>query len=331
MGPAFQPVTWDEDRLESRSYARWGFSMSFALLDVRPPVADALLARRPVVALESTLIAHGLPWPANVETARAAEDAVRAEGAVPATIAVLAGRPTIGLWPDEIEHLARAAGVRKASRRDLGAAVAQKATAATTVSATMALAHLAGVRVFATGGIGGVHPLRPGAPPDVSADLIELGRTPVAVVCAGAKSILDLPATLEVLETLGAPVVGYGTDEFPAFYLRSSSRPVAARVDSPAEAAALLRAHWALGGAGVVLALPLPAGRALEPEEWVGALAVAEESAEAADVRGPALTPFLLAQLAELTEGRTLLANRELIVANARLAAAVARALCEGG
>ncbi len=182
-----------------------------------------------MVALESTLIAHGLPWPVNLETARAAEAAVRREGAVPATVAVWRGRPTVGLDDAELEHLARATDVRKASRRDLAAAVAQGATAATTVAATMFLAHRAGVRVFATGGVGGVHPCGPGAVPavaDVSADLHELARTPVAVVCAGAKSILDLAATLEVLETSGVPVVGYGTGEFPAFYLRSSGLPV---------------------------------------------------------------------------------------------------------
>jgi pseudouridine-5'-phosphate glycosidase len=299
-------------------------------LDVRPEVAAALRAGRPVVALESTLIAHGLPWPLNLETARAAEAAVRGGGAVPATVAVWQGRPTVGLVAEELEHLARAPGVRKASRRDLGASVSQGACAATTVSATMALAHRAGVRVFATGGIGGVHPTAPGAPPDVSADLPELGRTPVAVVCAGAKTVLDLPATLEALETLGVPVVGYGTDEFPAFYLRSSGLPVPARVDTPAEAAALLSAHWGLGGAGVVLAQPLPEGPALAPAELAGALARAERLAAEGKVVGPARTPFLLARLAELTGGRTLRANQELVLANARLAAAVARALTGG-
>ncbi len=206
--------------------------MTTPLLDVRAEVAAALRAGRPVVALESTLIAHGLPWPMNLETARAAEAAVRAAEAVPATIAVWRGRPTIGLTDAELEELARAQNVRKASRRDLAAAVAQGATAATTVAATMALAHRAGIRVFATGGIGGVH--RGVAPPhvaDVSADLIELSRTPVAVVCAGAKSILDLPVTLEVLETYAVPVVGYGTDDFPAFYALSSGLPVSSRVD----------------------------------------------------------------------------------------------------
>jgi pseudouridine-5'-phosphate glycosidase len=303
--------------------------MTASLLDVRPAVATALADRRPVVALESTLIAHGLPWPVNVETARAAERVVADAGAVPATIAVWHGRPTVGLGGDEIEQLARAAGVRKAAARDLAAAVVQSACAATTVSATMRLAQRAGIAVFATGGIGGVHPAA-GPAWDVSADLLELARTPVAVVCAGAKSILDLPATLEVLETQGVPVVGYQTDDFPAFYLRTSGLRAAARVDSPAEAAALLRCHWQLGGAGVVLARPVPAEAALARGDFEAGLAWAEEQARQAGVSGPALTPFLLARLAEHTRGRTLAANRALIVANAGLAALVARALVEG-
>jgi pseudouridine-5'-phosphate glycosidase len=297
-------------------------------LDVRPEVAEALRAGRPVVALESTLIAHGLPWPINLETARAAEAEVRRHRAVPATVAVREGRPTVGLSDAELAALAQRADVRKASRRDLAAAVAQGATAATTVSATMALAHAAGLRVFATGGIGGVH--RPPMTKDVSADLFELARTPVAVVCAGAKSILDLPATLEVLETYAVPVVGYRTADFPAFYLRCSGLPVSARVDTPAEAAALLAAHWALGGAGVVLAQPLPELSALAPDEFAAALARAEALAAEAGVRGPALTPFLLARLAEISAGRTLRANQVLIVRNAGLAADVAAALSPG-
>jgi pseudouridine-5'-phosphate glycosidase len=299
------------------------------MLDIRPEVAAALEARRPVVALESTLIAHGLPWPVNLETARAAEDAVRAEGAVPATVAVWQGQPVVGLDAAQLEQLARQPDVRKASSRDLAAALAQGAFAATTVAATMRLAHQASLRVFATGGIGGVHPAQ-GAAFDVSADLHELARTPVAVVCAGAKGILDLAATLEVLETLSVPVVGYEADEFPAFLLRSSGLPVGARVNSPAEAATLLEAHWQLGGAGVVLAQPLPAETALGPEDFHKALVRAESQARAAEVRGPALTPFLLARLAELTGGRTLRANQALIVANARLAARVAAALACG-
>jgi pseudouridine-5'-phosphate glycosidase len=304
--------------------------MTAPLLDVRPEPAAALRAGRPVVALESTLIAHGLPWPLNLETARAAEEAVREEGATPATVGVWKGRPTVGLAADEMEHLARSSDVRKASRRDLAAAVAQQADAATTVAATLHLAHRAGIRVFATGGVGGVHPASEGDPPDVSADLFELARTPAAVVCAGAKSILDLPATLEMLESYGVPVVGYATDSFPGFYLESSGLPVAARVDSPEEAAALLAAHWELDGAGVVLAQPAPEDAALHPGEFADALEQAEALARAAKVRGWALTPFLLARLADLTGGATLRANQALVLANARLAARVAAALAQG-
>jgi pseudouridylate synthase len=296
------------------------------LLDIRPEVADALRAGYPVVALESTLIAHGLPWPHNLETARAAEAAVWGEGAVPATIAVWQGRPTIGLTGAELEALAQSKDVGKVSRRDLAAAIALRQTAATTVAATMTLARRAGIRLFATGGIGGAH--RAPAPAwDVSADLVELGRTPVAVVCAGAKSILDIPRTLEILETEGVPVIGYRTDDFPAFYLRGSGERVSVRVESPEQAADLLQAHWQLEGAGVVLAQPLPAEAALQPEEFAAALREADKQAEAGGVRGKELTPFLLARLAELTEGKTLRANQTLIVENAHLAARVAAAL----
>ena len=297
-----------------------------ALLDIADEVAAALQAGRPVVALESTLIAHGLPWPVNHETAIALEVTVREEGAVPATIAVWEGRPTVGLDAEQLEALARGKDVLKASRRDLAAAVARKRTAATTVAATMYLAHRAGIRLFATGGIGGVHPST-GPSRDVSADLPELARTPVAVVCAGAKSILDLPQTLEVLETLGVPVVGYKTDEFPAFYLPSSGVPVPAAVDTPQEAAELVAAHWQLDGAGVVLAQPVAADVALGQEEWTAALREAEMRAARAGIRGKDVTPFLLARLAEITGGRTLRANRSVVLANARLAARVALCL----
>ena len=322
--------------------------------EVRAAVRDA----RPVVALESTLIAHGLPWPANLETARAAEAAVRAGGAVPATVAVWHGVPTVGLSPAQVEELARTAGVVKASRRDLGAAVGLKQLAATTVSATMALANAAGVRVFATGGIGGAH--RGEEPFDISADLTELARTPVLVVCAGAKSILHLPRTLEILETLGVPVLGYRTNEFPAFYVGAEEPnpptpfpkreggadpagakplplrgvvgeglrlPVSARVASPSEAAAVFAAHTRMGGGGVVLAQPCPADVAVPADEFAEWLATAEAEAHVARVGGAKLTPFLLARLATLSGGRSLTANRALIVNNARLAAEVAVAL----
>jgi pseudouridine-5'-phosphate glycosidase len=289
-------------------------------------VAKARAAKRPITVLESTLIAHGLPWPINLETAKAAEEVVRAEGAVPATVAVWQGQPTIGLDEAQLEQLARPSEVRKASSRDLAAAIVQRATAATTVAATMRLAHRAGLRVFATGGIGGVHPAS-GSSYDVSADIEELARTPVAVVCAGAKGILDLSATLELLETRSVPVVGYGTEEFPAFLLRSSGLPVSARVNTPEESAALLREHWQLDGAGIVLAQPPPPEAAMQADDFHKALVRAESEARSKGVRGPALTPFLLARLAELTDGRTLRANQALIVANARLAARVAVAL----
>ncbi|MGL6097031.1 MAG: pseudouridine-5'-phosphate glycosidase [Fimbriiglobus sp.] len=300
-------------------------------LAVAPEVVAALAAGRPVVALESTLISHGLPWPDNHDTALASEAAVKAAGAVPATVAVVAGRPTVGLTADELVSFARTSGVMKASRRDLGAAVGLGRTAATTVSATMALAHAAGVRVFATGGIGGAHrSANPAYPWDVSADLTELARTPVLVVSAGAKSILDLPQTLEVLETLGVPVIGYRTSEFPAFYTRGGGGPVSCRVESPAEAAAVFAAHVRLGGGGAVLAQPLPPEDAVPEAEFEAARVQAEAEAADAGVTGPAVTPFLLRRLAELTGGKTLTANRTLIVANARLAGAVAAELAGG-
>jgi pseudouridine-5'-phosphate glycosidase len=296
------------------------------LLDIRPEVSAALREGRPVVALESTLIAHGLPWPLNLETALAAEAAVRDRSAVPATIAVWQGRPTVGLSEAELEELARGEGVLKASRRDLAMAIAERRTAATTVAATMYLAHRAGIGVFATGGIGGAH-RDPAHAWDISADLIELARTPVAVVCAGAKSILDVRRTLEILETLGVPVVGYGTDRFAGFYLHATPEPAAARVDTPEEAAALIAAHWQLGGAGIVLAQPVATEIALEAGAFAQALADAESQAIRSGVRGQALTPFLLAQLANITEGGTLRVNQALVLANARLAAQVAGAL----
>ncbi len=297
---------------------------SMAALAISAEVSAALAGGRPVVALESTLIAHGLPRPVNLETARAAEAAVRAEGAAPATIAVWHGEPAIGLGDAQLVELAESNGVLKASQRDLGAAIGLKRQAATTVSATMALAHAAGIRVFATGGIGGAHREEPA---DISADLTELARTPVLVVCAGAKSILHLPRTLEILETLGVPVLGYRTDEFPAFTVATSRLPVSCRVESEAEAAAVFRAHVAMGGAGAVLAQGCPGEVAVPADEFNEWLAKAESEARAVGVTGPRVTPFLLSRLAELSGGRTLAANRALVIANARLAARVATAL----
>lgn len=301
--------------------------MHYPDLLYHPDVAAAIDNKRPIVALESTVIAHGLPWPMNLETARAAEAAVRAEGAVPATIAVIEGSPRIGLYDAELERLAGGREVIKASCRDLAGAIAQGRTAATTVAATMWLARLAGIRLFATGGIGGAHP--PAESWDISADLVELARTSVAVVCAGAKSILDIPRTLEILETYGVPVLGYGLDEFAAFYVRSSGERLAVRVDSPQDAAKVSAAHWRLDGCGIVISQPAAETVALDKNEFDAALKRAEALAHDAEVRGPALTPFLLARLAEITSGKTLRANQALLVANARLAAQIAKALAE--
>jgi pseudouridine-5'-phosphate glycosidase len=293
------------------------------MMVIRPEIQLALHQGRAVVALESTLIAHGLPWPINLETARAAEAAIRAAGAIPATIAVLSGEPVVGLDSTEIENLARANDVMKASRRDLAIAIAQKRNAATTVAATMALAHQAGIRVFATGGIGGAHH----EAWDISADLGELARTPVAVVCSGAKSILDIPRTLELLESLSVPVLGFKTDSFPAFYLVDSGAPVMARMDSAADVASVLREHWQLRSAGVVVAQPLPGEFAIGKAEWDLAFSQVLRLATEQHVRGKDVTPFLLARLHEITGGKTLSANQALIVSNARLAAEIAMEL----
>jgi pseudouridine-5'-phosphate glycosidase len=298
-------------------------------LHVSPEVADALRGGRAVVALESTLITHGLPHPANVETALAMEAAVRAGGAVPATIAVLAGKITVGLTRVDIERLAsRPAGsVRKCSRRDLPIAVAQREDAATTVAGTMIVAHMAGIRIFATGGIGGVHR---GAPFDVSADLTELGRTPVAVVCSGAKSILDLPLTLEVLETQGVPVIGLGTDTLPAFYSRSSGLPVDVTVQTAGQAAAIIAAARRLDAQhGLLVTVPVPEKGAMPSEQMETAIQRATDEAAAKNIHGKAVTPFVLGRVAELTAGESRRANIALLVNNARVAAEIAVALAK--
>jgi pseudouridine-5'-phosphate glycosidase len=294
------------------------------LLRVAPEVADALAEGRGVVALESTIISHGMPYPDNLTTARAVEDVVRARGAVPATIAVVGGRLRVGLDDDALEALAGGAGVAKASRRDLPALTARGVTAGTTVAATMYLAHLSGIGVFATGGIGGVHR---GAELtfDVSADLDELGSTPVTVVCAGAKSILDLPRTLEVLETRGVPVVGYRCDEFPAFFTRASGLPVDHRVDTPAELAALVAAHRRLRmRGGILVANPIPVADALDAAEIDARIAQALADAGRSGVTRKEVTPYLLARINELTGGRSLVANIALIRNNADLAGRLA-------
>ncbi|MFQ6016743.1 MAG: pseudouridine-5'-phosphate glycosidase [Kiloniellaceae bacterium] len=293
-------------------------------LEIREEVADALASGHPVVALESSLIAHGLPHPENLETARRLEAILREAGAVPATIGLLEGRIRIGLSPAEIERFATADDVAKVSRRDLAVVLARKGAGATTVAATMAAAALAGIRLFVTGGIGGVH--RGGETSlDVSADLRELARSPVAVVCAGAKSILDLPRTLEVLETWGVPVVGYGTGDFPAFFSRSAGLPLEARVDTPEAAAELMQIQWGLGlGGGLVFANPIPEAAALEKavlEGWIER-ALAEAGTER--ITGQDVTPVLLARLSRLSDGRTLAANLALVEHNARVGAAIA-------
>ncbi|HKV62691.1 MAG TPA: pseudouridine-5'-phosphate glycosidase [Candidatus Acidoferrum sp.] len=300
-------------------------------LAVREDVATAIAAGQPVVALESTVIAHGLPRPLNLQTAHAMEVAVREAGATPATVGVLNGRLVVGLTPEQIAFLSEAESVAKVSRADLAAVLASGRPGATTVAGTMIAADMAGIRVFATGGIGGVH--RGGENSmDISADLTELARTPVAVVCAGAKAILDLPRTLEVLETLGVPVVGYATKEFPAFYSRESGLPLVHCVKTPDEAAKVMRAQWGSSrrgtgeGAktGVVFANPAPRESALSRAEIEAFIAAALRAAEIAGVRGKNVTPFLLQEVARLSGGKTLKANIGLLVANATLAAQIA-------
>jgi pseudouridine-5'-phosphate glycosidase len=293
------------------------------LFDCSPEVAQALAEHRPVVALESTIISHGMPYPDNVAMAREVEQIVRDGGATPATIAVLNGRPKIGLDSDELELLGSDPSVLKVSVRDLPYVVATGRHGATTVAATMRLAALAGVRVFVTGGLGGVHH---GASEsfDISADLTELSRTPVAVVCAGVKSILDIGSTLETLETLGVPVVTRGADEFPAFFTRTSGFASPLRVDTVADLSAMVAAHWALGGDGLVIANPIP------PEDEIDAATIgllierALADADAAGVTGKAITPYLLGRIVALSDGDSLRANIALVRSNAALGAALA-------
>jgi len=297
-------------------------------LRLAPNIEAALDADRPVVALESTIISHGMPWPRNYETAKAVEAAIRDGGAEPATIAVVDGEIKVGLEDSELEVLARSDAVMKLSRADLAFALATKRLGATTVAATMICAALAGIRVFATGGIGGVHKGGENSM-DVSADLEELSRTPVAVVCAGAKAILDLPRTLEVLETNGVPVVAYGTDELPAFWSRKSGLKAPLRLDDPRAVAGFLRTHFDLGLAGVLLANPVPAPAEIPADEMATFIAKAIAAADAEGVGGKAVTPFLLRHIADATSGRSLDTNIALVLSNARLGAAVAKALSD--
>jgi pseudouridine-5'-phosphate glycosidase len=296
-------------------------------LDVAPEVARAIDNGRAVVALESTIVAHGMPWPRNHETALAVEDAVRRGGAIPATVAVIGGRLRVGLAAYELEKLAHdGAAVMKLSSRDLGYAVAKGIDGATTVAATMRIAAMAGIAVFATGGIGGVHR---GAQQsfDVSADLTEFAGSPVAVVTAGAKAILDLGLTLEMLETCGVPVVGYGTDMFPAFYSRDSGHRVPARLDTPEEVAAFMTGHWSVSPAcGIVVANPIPPENEIPAAELEPAIERAVADAAREGISGKAVTPYLLGRLAALTAERSLAANIALVIDNARVAAAIAGA-----
>ncbi len=282
----------------------------------------------PLLALESTVIAHGLPYPQNLQTARELESIARSHGVEPRTIAILKGQVKVGLSDAELEHFAQAQDVLKLARRDIAVAVARQRDGATTVSATMFLAHRAGIRVFATGGIGGVHRARVQPAWDVSADLLELAQTPVAVVCAGAKAILDLPATLEFLETHGVPVFGFQTDEFPAFYSRTSGLRVQVRVDSPAEAAQIIRAHWEMGNSsGVLVCVPIPEQDQIPRETIEPFVGEALGDAQDQQITGSTVTPFLLRRLADLTQEQSVRANVALLKNNVAVASEIAKSL----
>ncbi len=298
-------------------------------LSISPAVKKALAAGQPVVALESTIITHGMPYPQNLEMARNVEAVIEKHGAVPATIAIMDGKFKVGVTAKDLERLAQTGGkAAKASRRDVAALLASDAIAGTTVATTMMAAEAAGISVFATGGIGGVHR---GAETtfDISADLDELGRTQVAVVCAGAKSILDIPKTLEVLESKGVPVLGYGTDDFPAFWARTSGGKVDHRVDSFKDAAKIIALQFALGLGGVLVANPIPESHALDKDEIEGRIAEAIKGAEAEGVGRKELTPFLLKRIFELTAGKSLVANIALVENNAMVAAGIAVAMAK--
>jgi pseudouridine-5'-phosphate glycosidase len=300
-------------------------------LTLSPEVAEAHAKGAPIVALESTIITHGMPFPQNVETARRVEAEIRAQGATPATIAILDRQIHVGLTDAQLDALGQAKDVAKLSRADLAACLASGGTGATTVAATMICAHLAGIRVFATGGIGGVHR---GAEQsfDISADLRELAETPVTVVAAGAKAILDLPKTLEYLETLGVPVIAYGQDDFPAFWSRSSGLKAPLRMDGAAAIAAaqIMRTRLGLPG-GQLVANPIPVSAEIPRAEIMPHIEAALAEAEAKGIAAKAVTPFLLQRIFELTEGRSLAANIELVLNNARLGAAIARELVAQG
>lgn len=293
-------------------------------LDILPEVSEALANKAPVVALESTILSHGMPWPENLSFAAEVEGVIREEGAIPATIAILDGKIKIGLEGADLERMCKAEGVGKVSRRDVPVYIANKLPGATTVATTMLAAEMAGIRLFATGGIGGVH--RGGeVSMDISADLQELAHTSVAVVCAGAKQILDIGRTLEYLETMGVPVLGMGTDEFPAFYCRKSGHKLDRAVASPAEAANILYAKWDLGlNGGVLIGNPIPEEYGLDFNKMEGVINTALAAADEAGVHGKDITPFLLAKVKDLTGGESLKSNIQLALNNARCAARIA-------
>jgi pseudouridine-5'-phosphate glycosidase len=293
-------------------------------LFILPEVQAALDAGRPVVALESTIIAHGMPYPDNVTTAKLVESVIRDHGAVPATIAIMNGVCKVGLTEAELEDIARAPHVAKVSRRDIGHVISTKTLGATTVASTMYIASLAGIKVFVTGGIGGVH--RGGETTmDISADLEELSQTGVAVVCAGAKSILDLPLTLEVLETKGVPVIGYQTDVLPAFYTKESDIEIPIRMDSPVDIAALMNAHWNVGiPSGVLIANPIPDAYSMSKQTIDHAIEKAIQEAKDKGITGKEVSPFLLSAIKEITGGSSLKANIELVLNNAKLGSQIA-------
>ena len=293
-------------------------------LDIKPEVAKAMEEGVPVIALESTIISHGMPYPKNVETALAVEDVIREAGAMPATIGIINGRIKIGLTREEIEYMATAENVLKVSRRDFPLVISQNGDGATTVAGTMIAANMAGIRLFVTGGIGGVH-RGAGESHDISADLEELKMTDVTVICAGVKSILDIPGTLEYLETAGVPVITYGADEFPAFYSRRSGHAAECRMDDPAEIAALINTKEKMGlKGGVLVAVPLPEEDEIPFEKMDVVIQAALKECEEQQITGKRITPFLLSRVKDLTEGKSLEANIKLVLNNAAVGAAIA-------
>lgn len=293
-------------------------------LSVTPEIQEAVNSGKPVVALESTILSHGMPWPENLEFSHKVEEIIRAEGAIPATTAILGGKLKVGLTAGELEIMCKAEGVGKVSRRDVAVYLAAGRTGATTVATTMLIASLAGIPIFATGGIGGVH--RGGeVTMDVSADLQELANTPVAVICAGAKSLLDIPRTLEYLETFGVPVLGLGTEDFPAFYCRKSGSKVDYKVNTPAECAAIMKCKWDLGlKGGVLIGNPIPEKYALDYDEMEKVIVKALAAAKADHIKGKRVTPYLLAHIKDYTDGVSFASNLQLAYNNAKVAAQIA-------